>query len=366
MPKKIKSSTESTVNNPVATQLSMYDAGRPTTMADANRWPSITAKRDTPAPSPTPRALTVSPTSGRAQTQVQFKTPTLNTAHPMTERFSHHQTDEQTSIMESLKNAASQRQVQVTKYAPYNKQALEDIPGETIPPKPPHHTGISTAMTGLNCSHQLHRLGHKSQAKSSLHSTTTALPPLPKMQMRKLAIQTPSFQKEKRTSDLQQGAATKLDAKATINQWMQQWENMQTFYSSTKHWPMHNQFSTQIEGESPLVWMMVHSSSAATQLQTYAWIENLDHPLPGKDPALPKERPPEDTQDELIPPKPNYYKGSSKGIKELHKSYQLQGHGHKSLAWTLLCSTTNAPPPHTCQTCSQERSPSKQPYSRKR
>ncbi len=59
---------------------------------------------------------------------------------------------------------------------------------------------------------------------------------------------------------------------------------------------MHNQFSTWIEGELPLVRMMVHSSSAATRLQTYAWIENLDHPLPGKDPALPKERPPEDTQ----------------------------------------------------------------------
>jgi len=181
----------------------MYDAGRPTTMADANRWPSITAERDTPAPSPTPRALTVSPTSGRVQTQAQCKPPTSNTAHPMTERFSHRQTNEQTSIMESLTSAASQRQVQATKYALYNERTPEDTLGEPIPPKPPHHAGISTATTGLNCSHQLHWLGHKSQMKSSPHGTTNALPPMPNMQMRNLAVQTPSFQKEKKTLDLQ-------------------------------------------------------------------------------------------------------------------------------------------------------------------
>jgi len=163
----------------------------------------------------------VSPTSGRAQTQVQYKPPTLNTAHPTTERFSHRQTGKQTSIMGLLKSDTSQKKVQVTKFAPYNEQTPEDTPGEPIRPKPRHHAGISTASTGLNCSHQLHWLGHKSQAKSSPHSTITALPPLPNMQMRKLAVQTPSFQKEKRTLDLQQGAAAKLDAKATINQWMQ-------------------------------------------------------------------------------------------------------------------------------------------------
>jgi len=172
-------------------------------MAEANRWPSITAERDTPAPSPTPRALIVSPTSGRAQTQAQFKPPTLNTAHPTTERFSHRQNDEQTSIMESLTSAASQRQVQATKYALYNERTPEDTLGEPIPPKPPHHAGISTATTVWNCSHQPHRLGHKSQTKSSLHGTTNTLPPMPNMQMRKLVVQTSPFQKEKKTSDLQ-------------------------------------------------------------------------------------------------------------------------------------------------------------------
>jgi len=38
--------------------------------------------------------------------------------------------------------------------------------------------------------------------------------------------------------------------------------------------------STRLEGESQLVFSTVHFSSAATQLQTYARIENLENPLP--------------------------------------------------------------------------------------
>jgi len=64
---------------------------------------------------------------------------------------------------------------------------------------------------------------------------------------------------------------------------MQRWENMQDFYSCTNLWPAHNQPSPLANGESPLVWTMLTYSPAATRLQTYAWIENWEHPLPGKD-----------------------------------------------------------------------------------
>ncbi len=182
--------------------------------------------------------------------------------------------------MESLTSAASQRQVQATKYALYHEQTPEDTPGAPIPPKPPHHAGTNTAATGLKCSHQPHRLGHKSQTKSSPHGTTNALPPMPNTQMRKLVVQTSPFQKEKKTSDLHRGAATTLDAKATIDQRRQQWEKMRTFHSSNKLWPATQQPSTGTEGESPLVRMMA-APSTATRLSTYAWIKTLDNPMQG-------------------------------------------------------------------------------------
>jgi len=124
---------------------------------------------------------------------------------------------------------------------------------------------------GLNKINQQHRLGNNSQALTSPRSTLNALLPLSNPQSRKVAPQASSFQ-EMITSNLQQGGATQLNSKVQPNDRLQQWKNMQTFYSRIKLGQSNHQPYTWKEGELPLVWTMVYSSTA-TWLPTYAWIK---------------------------------------------------------------------------------------------
>jgi len=61
----------------------------------------------------------------------------------------------------------------------------------------------------------------------------------------------------------------------------QQWEHMRAFHSNTLLWPTKERIGqTQVEGGSPLTWMMLHPPLADTQLQTYVWNRHLANYMP--------------------------------------------------------------------------------------
>jgi len=64
----------------------MYDASRLATMTEVNLWPLTTPQRDPLATYPKSKALTVTPTGGRAQIRVQQKLSTAKAIQSMTER----------------------------------------------------------------------------------------------------------------------------------------------------------------------------------------------------------------------------------------------------------------------------------------
>jgi len=62
----------------------------------------------------------------------------------------------------------------------------------------------------------------------------------------------------------------------------QQWEHMHAFHLSTLLWLSEEWKSqTQMEGDSPLIWTMLHPPSAEVRLQTYAWTGHLKNYMPG-------------------------------------------------------------------------------------
>jgi len=59
-----------------------------------------------------------------------------------------------------------------------------------------------------------------------------------------------------------------------------QWANMRVFYSGMLLWPSKEWYTTELEGDSPLFWTMLHPPLAETRLKTYTWDGNLDNFMP--------------------------------------------------------------------------------------
>jgi len=56
-----------------------------------------------------------------------------------------------------------------------------------------------------------------------------------------------------------------------------QWEEMREFYSNNPLWPSLDQENFMgTDGESPLVWMMLHPPLVETRLQSFAWRGHLE------------------------------------------------------------------------------------------
>jgi len=62
----------------------------------------------------------------------------------------------------------------------------------------------------------------------------------------------------------------------------QQWEHMQAFHSCTLLWPSEEGKCQQLEGGSPLIWIMLHPPSVDGPLLTYAWTGHLENYMPWK------------------------------------------------------------------------------------
>jgi len=64
----------------------------------------------------------------------------------------------------------------------------------------------------------------------------------------------------------------------------QQWEHMRAFHSSILLWPFEEwKCKNWMEGDSPLIWTMLHSPSAEVRLQTYTWTGHLENYMPWSD-----------------------------------------------------------------------------------
>ncbi len=75
---------------------------------------------------------------------------------------------------------------------------------------------------------------------------------------------------------------------------MQNWELMRAFYSGIHLWLTDAQKSLiGMEGDSPLIWTVLHPPAAFGRLQTYAWAGHLDNYMPwSPDQTSSVERPP--------------------------------------------------------------------------
>jgi len=93
-------------------------------------------KWDPLAETPSPKALTMTTTGGRAQIQMQNRPSTMNAMIPMMELSSGQKTYEQTPS--NGVNGKTQ--------APYQVWPLEDPLEEPIPPKPPYFDCPNKAM----------------------------------------------------------------------------------------------------------------------------------------------------------------------------------------------------------------------------
>jgi len=113
-------------------------------MAEVNLWPPTTSKREPLVQYTNNKALTVPPTSGRAQIKVQQKLPTVNTVKSTTERPSPRQIYEHTAM-----NGVEQSFIEEVKcyhISPSHLSTPEDPLAASIPPKPPYHAGPSSVM----------------------------------------------------------------------------------------------------------------------------------------------------------------------------------------------------------------------------
>jgi len=148
----------------------------------------------------------------------------------------------------------------------YNVRTPEEPPDAPIPPKPPYSAHPEKATRWQQHKTQHNWLGHKvtpicNPYAHRTQSTTDS-------QSVTCHSSTNSIQNTTTTSDSQWSWVTSDVSQVNSEQWMQ-WENMQTFYSSTKQWPTGIRVSWK-EGASPLVQTMLHWLPT-TRLQMYAW-----------------------------------------------------------------------------------------------
>ncbi len=217
--------SESPVQHPVAIHLSTYGAGRLPTMTEVNLRPPIAPDRDSLVPYPSPIALTVPPTSGRAQILARYS--------PFTAQGS-----------EILSTPVDD----TTQQAPSQGCSPEVPPATPIPPKPPYYyDGPLTTARGL---------------------CTARFPPINAPQSPPMIVRTTI-----KTAGEYRRAESSPEASAVFDT-CQQWEHSRAFYSSVSLWPQDVSMS-EMKGGSPLIRSMFHPLSDA-RLSTYSWIRHWD------------------------------------------------------------------------------------------
>jgi len=113
-------------------------------MMKADRQPPKMSQRDPPALFPSPLALTMTPTGGRAQTPVQHRPYALKNTPPMTKRASTQKSYEEPTGKVATRRDTSTLRPYDMNYAP---PPLKDPPDKPIPPKPPYSNGFINTPT---------------------------------------------------------------------------------------------------------------------------------------------------------------------------------------------------------------------------
>jgi len=140
--------------NPVATQNSTYDAGRPTTMTEADLWPSASLEYDTLAPFPRSIALPLTNLNGGAKLR-NLNTPSMPRVLQPTREWSITMGELSRPILLKLRPIATKASELHTLDA---AQTPEEPPSQPIQPKPPYHirskahnrSWISTTIHAFN------------------------------------------------------------------------------------------------------------------------------------------------------------------------------------------------------------------------
>ena len=246
-------------------------------MMDANCWPLILPEQDPQAPFPTPIALTVTPTSGRAQIQVHHRPSMSNTTNTMMEWPTAWQMHKQISLTMSRLCKVPMTIQNAPTYAPY-KAWPPEIPSEAlILSIAPYHTCPNKAMTGLNNTSQPHGSVHTKQS-TLLSITYTPSPWSPAcLQSQNCNLQPTSPLNTMPTLHTQQCWIIPYEAPTPSKQGLQ-WEDMCMLQTTIKHWPMD--MLTSRDGISPLVWTMLQLPPTTIWIPTYAWIESLGNNMP--------------------------------------------------------------------------------------
>jgi len=231
------SSTESPVQHPVAIHLSTYGAGRLSTMAEVNLRPPIAPDRDSLVPYPSPRALTVPPTSGRAQILARYS-----------------------PFMAQGSEILSTSVDDTTQQAPSQGCSPEVPPATPIPPKPPYcYNGPLTTARGP-CKARPFPINAPQSPSTIVRTTIT-------------------------TADEYRRAENPPEASAVFDTG-QQWEHSRAFHSSVSLWPQDVSMQ-EMKGGSPLIRSMFHPPSDA-RLPTYSWLRHWDFPPEIDSPSHPE------------------------------------------------------------------------------
>jgi len=243
----------------------MYNAGRKATMMEVKCQLLTALDQASLILIPSHIALTVSPTSGRAQVQLQNRPSTSNATHPMMERSSTQKTNEHTATNKEKTSKATPKRLNATTQAPYCVWPLEDHLDESIPPKPNYSVQQNKACN----SSQPHRLGHKMAQLSPTY--THQHQALNNLQSETHAPLKTVLQNQMITLALQRKRATWHVTQPSMS--YKSWENMQTFYLGSNLWP--TDITSRTEGSSPLIATMFYLPPKTQWIQTYTWKMNL-------------------------------------------------------------------------------------------
>ncbi len=146
-------------------------------MMEVDHQPPKPSEQDSQEPFLSPIALSVTPTSGRAQTRVQHRPSTLKITTPTTKQASARKIHEKTMSKVERKHDTSLKKLYVLNPAPYQEQYPKDPLDAPIPPKPLYSDCPSnkTAIEYNNASSP-HVLRHKNNEKPSFSINTLLLP----------------------------------------------------------------------------------------------------------------------------------------------------------------------------------------------